>query len=211
MAKLEKPSIVEKVSDSLVTEGALISIGALAAFPLAPLLPVLSNSIANRRHKARVEKTLLEIDETLKEHESKLQNLTDSQFKIINEAILTILQTTEDAKIEYLKTAIRSNVESEKVPISYASQVSRILRDISADELRFLIENSNYSTIVFDLEKVGDNELKVEANSEQGALVTGLISMGVIVCASSSWDSIGRYKFSPLVTKVLAAIEQPDT
>ncbi len=206
MAKLKRPSMLEKVSGSLVSEGALTSIGALAAFPLAPLLPVLSNSLANRRHKARVEKALLEINETLKKHESKLQNLTDSQFKIINEAILAVLQTTEDAKIKYLKNAVRSNVESEKVPISYASQVSRILRDISADELRFLIENSNYSTIVFDIEKVGDNELKVEANSEQGALVTGLISMGVIVWASSSWDSIGRYKFSPLVTKVLATI-----
>jgi len=206
MAEHEKPSLLEKVSGNLVIEGALASIGAITPFLLAPLLPVLSNSLANRRHKERVEKALTEIYETLKKHDNLLHDLSDSQYKIINEAILAILQTTDDAKIAYLKDVINSNVENEKVPISFASQVSRILRDISAEELCFLIDNSSYSTIVFDLETVGDNELKVEANSEQAAIVTGLISMGVRIWASSSSDRVGRYKFSPLVSKILAAI-----
>lgn len=206
MAELKKPSLLEQVSGNLVIETVLTSIGALAAFPLAPLLPVLSNSLANRRHKERVEKALTEINEILEKHKGKLRELSDSQFKIINEAILTILQTTEDAKIEYLKDVVCSNVDKETVSLSFASQVSRILRDISAEELRFLIVNSRYSTIVFDLDKVGGNELKVEANSEQGAIVTGLISMGLIIWASSGWNSVGRYKCSPLVSKVLAAI-----
>ena len=86
---------------------------------------------------------------------------------------------------------------SEKVPISYASQVSRILRDISADELQFLIKHSNRSRIVFDQDPMNDNELSVPKNSDQGALVSGLISMGLIVSATSTWDDIGRYVFSP--------------
>lgn len=146
------------------------------------------------------------INETLKEHAEELRNSTDSQFKIINEVVLTILQTTEDAKIEYLKDAVRSNVESEKVPISYASQVSRILRDISAEELRFLIDNSNRSRIVLDQDPMNINELSVQKDSDQGALVSGLISMGLIVSATSAWDDIGRYVFSPIVSKVLDAI-----
>jgi hypothetical protein len=206
MPEVEKPSILEKVSGNLVTEGALTAIGALAAFPLAPLLPVLSNSLANRRHKQRVENALDEINAALKGHEEVLKNLTDSQFKIINEVVLAILQTTEDEKVKYLKDAVRSNIESEKVPISYASQVSRILRDISADELRFLIKNSNRSRIVFDQDPMNDNELSVPKNSDQGALVSGLISMGLIVSATSAWDDIGRYVFSPIVSKVLDAI-----
>ena len=55
MPEVEKPSMLEKVSGSLAIEGALTTIGALAAFSLAPLLPVLSNSLANRRHKQRIE------------------------------------------------------------------------------------------------------------------------------------------------------------
>jgi hypothetical protein len=206
MPEYDKPSMLEKISGSLATEGVLTIIGALAAFPLAPLLPVLSNSLANRRHKERVEKALYEINETLKAHQEKLESLTDSQFKIINEVVLTILQTTEDEKIKYLKDAVKLNVESEKVPYSYASQVSRILRDISADELRFLIEHSNRSRIVFDQEPMNENELSVTKNSDQGAIVSGLISMGLIVSATSAWDDIGRYVFSPIVSKVLDAI-----
>lgn len=206
MSKVEKPSMLEKVSGSLATEGVLTAIGALAAFPLAPLLPVLSNTLANNRHKERVENALYEINDTLREHAQELKHLTDSQFKIINEVILAILSTTEDAKIQYLKDAVKSNVKSEKVPVSYASQVSRILRDISADELRFLIKNSNRSRIVFDQDPMNDNELSVPKNSDQGALVSGLISMGLIVSATSTWDDIGRYVFSPIVPKVIDAV-----
>lgn len=206
MPEFEKPSMLEKITGNLATEGALTTIGAIAAFPLAPLLPVLSNSLANRRHKQRAENALHEINETLKEHEDQLKNLTDSQFKIINEVVLAILQTTEDEKIKYLKDAVKANVESEKVPISYASQVSRILRDISADELRFLIKNSDRSRIVFDQDPLNENELSVQKNSDQGALVSGLISMGLIVSATSAWDDIGRYVFSPIVSKVFNAI-----
>jgi len=206
MPKLKKPSMLEKISGNLAIEGALVTIGAFAAFPLAPLLPVFSNSLANRRHKQRVENALYEINETLKNHKEKLKHLTDSQFKIINEVVLTILQTTEDEKIKYLKDAIKSNVESEKVAISYVTQVSRILRDISAYELRFLIEHSNCSRIVFDQDPMNANELSIQKNSDQGAIVSGLISMGLIISATSAWDDIGRYVFSPIVSKVLDAI-----
>jgi formiminotetrahydrofolate cyclodeaminase len=206
MSEVEKASMLEKISGNLVTDGALTAIGSLASFPLAPLLPVLSNSLANQRHKQRVENTLNEINETLKKHSEELKDLTDSQFKIINEVVLAILHTTEDKKIKYLKAAVRSNAKSEKVPISYASQVSRILRDISADELKFLIDNSNRSRIVFDDDPMNDNELSVPKNSDQGALVSGLISMGLIVPATSTWDDVGRYVFSPIVAKVLDAI-----
>ncbi len=50
MPKIEKPSMLEKIAGNVVTEGVLTTIGALAAFPLAPLLPILSNSLANDRH-----------------------------------------------------------------------------------------------------------------------------------------------------------------
>ncbi len=206
MPKLDKASTLEKISGNLVTEGTLTVIGSLAGFPLAPLLPVLSNSLANQRHKQRVENELHEINEALKKHSDKLKHLTDSQFKIINEVVLTILQTTEDEKIKYLKDAVESNVESEKIPISYATQVARILRDISADELRFLIQNSHFSRIVFDQDPLNDNELSIPKNSHQGSLVSGLISMGLLVSATSAWDDIGRYVFSPIVSKVLNAI-----
>lgn len=94
MTQLKKPSSLEKVSGSLLTEIGATTLAAYVGTPLAALLPVLSNSIANGRHRKRVEKALSEINQKFKEYEEQINNLTDSQYKIINEAILAILQTT---------------------------------------------------------------------------------------------------------------------
>jgi len=204
--KLEKPSILEKVSGSLVTQAGVTALAAYVGTPLAALLPVLSNSLASGRHTKRVEKALSEINEVLANQVEAIRNLSDSQYKIINEAVLTILQTTQEEKIEYLKSIITNNIKEEKVSIVFALQISRILRDISAEELTFLIQHFKYSRIVFDQEPMNDQELKVETNSDQGILVSGLISMGLVVPGAATWDNIGRYKFSPLVAKLLGVI-----
>ena len=206
MIRHDKPSMVEKISGNLIAEGAMATIGAFASFPLAPLLPVLSNSLANRRHRSRVEKALTEINRVLKEHEEKLKNLSDSQFKIINEAILTILQTTEDKKIEYLKLAIENNIEDEKVDLTFACEMSRILRDISADEIAFLVKNAHYSKIVFQDSTVG-SDLYVKPNSNEIMLVSGLISLGLIIPGTPTIDNISAYQFSPLVQKLLKVLD----
>lgn len=203
---MEEPSALEKVSGNLLTEAGLTALAAYAATPLSALLPVLSNSLASGRHAKRVEKALTDVNRTLKTHEEQIHNLTDAQFKIINEAILTILQTTQDEKILYLKQAVQNNILEERVPITLAAQISRILRDISSEELDFLRDHFQYSRIVFGQEPMNDNELKVETNSQMGILVSGLISMGLVVPGAATWDDIGRYQFSPLVAKLLAVI-----
>ncbi len=203
---MEEPSALEKVSGNLITEAGLTALAAYAATPLAALLPILSNSLANGRHTKRIEEALADVERTLQNHEAQIRNFSDAQFKIINEAILAILQTTQDSKIQYLKQAVQNNIGEEKVPITLAVQISRILRDISAEELAFLQGHFQYSRIVFDQDPVNDRELKVEANSEMGILVSGLISMGLIVPGSATWGDIGRYQFSPLVAKLLVVI-----
>lgn len=208
----EEKSFLEEATGNLATQGVSAALSAFAATPLAALLPVLTTALAQGRHQKRVENALIEINQILIEHESQLRNITDAQYKIINETILSILQTTEDRKIEYLKKTIEVNLKEEKVSISFAIPISRILRDISARELQFLIDNFKYDRITFNRtpgeEHKPDkkNELVVEADSEQGALVSGLVSMGLIVAGSNSWDDIGRYNFSPLVAKLLAVI-----
>lgn len=203
---LDKPSVLERVSGSLITESGLTALAAYAGTPLAALLPVLSNSLAAGRHTERVEKALLEINDMLERHEQAIKVLSDSQYTIINEAVLTILQTTQKEKIEYLKRAIEISIAEEVVPLSYAAQISRILRDISAEELVFLVNNFQYSRIVFDEEPANTQELQVKADSDTGILVSGLISMGLIVPGPDTWDESGRYQFSSLVGKLLAVI-----
>lgn len=206
MTQLEKPSNLENVSGSLFTEIGMTALAVYVGTPLAALLPVLSNSIASRRHRKRVEKALSEINQILKRHEDQIRKLTDSQYKVINEVILAILQTTEDEKIKYLKSAIRNSIKEEKVTLSLASQISRILRDISTEEIIFLIKNSKYSRIIFSVEPENDNELSLDPLSKEGVLVSGLISLGLMVPAAATFDDIGSYQFSPLVEKLLGLV-----
>ncbi len=203
---MEEPSGIEKVSGGLLTEIGLTALAVYAGTPLAALLPVLTNSLAHGRHSKRIETALIDIDYILQMHTEKIRDLSDAQFKIINEAVLAILQTTQDEKIAYLKQAIQTTVLEDQIPLRLASQVSRILRDISADELKFLTNHFQYSRIIFNQQPSNDQELRIEVDSEMGILVSGLISMGLVVPGAANWKDIGRYQFSPLVAKILAVI-----
>jgi len=102
---MEKESALEKLSGSVITTSATVLLAAFTGTPLAALLPVLTNTLASNRHEQRVEQAIEDIYQIIKAHDVQLAQLTDSQYKLINEAILITLQTTEDEKLKYLKTA----------------------------------------------------------------------------------------------------------
>ena len=80
------------------------------------------------------------------------------------------------------------------------------MRDISAEEIIFLVINRKYSRIIFDGKPLNDNELSVSPNSSEGVLISGLVSLGLLVPGTENFDEIGRYRFSPLADKVLEVI-----
>lgn len=84
MNQQDKPSLLEKISGSLVTETALTGLAAYIGTPLAALLPVLNGSLASSRHAKRIENSLCEITEKLQEYEDKIKNISDSKYKLIN-------------------------------------------------------------------------------------------------------------------------------
>jgi hypothetical protein len=200
---MDKPTLIEQQAGSLMTQGTIAAIAAQVASPLSALLPVLMNSLAAERHKKRVEKALGEIDAQLRVHSDVLKTLSDDQFKFVNEVVLAIVQTTEDEKLAYLKLAISNGLRTDP---GHSVQLSRMLRDIAVPELRFLIENFQYERIVFDVEPSTDRGLRVNAGSTQEIVVTGLISLGLIVPAGSTIDDSGAYRFSPLVAKLVALV-----
>jgi hypothetical protein len=202
---MDKPTLIEKHAGSVVAQGALAALAAQVATPLAALLPVLANSLAAERHKKRVENALSEIDAQLREHSDVLQSLSDDQFKFVNEVVLAVLQTTEDEKLAYLKRAISNGLRTD-ADLGYSAQLSRILRDIAAAEIRFLIENFQFERIVFDVEPGTDRGLRVNGGSSQEIAVTGLIALGLIVPAGSTIKTSGAYRFSLLVAKLVALV-----
>jgi hypothetical protein len=208
MKHINKPTTLEQVSGNLITKAALTMLAAGSGNAWALLLTPLADSLASGRHNKRIGDALSEIAQELAEHKEKIRNLTDAQYKIINEIILTILQTADEEKIKYLKSAIGANVKEEKVSISLAYTISRILRDISADEIAFLIKNRNYKTIVLgEASSQDENDvLNIDPFSNQGILFSGLVSMGLMVPGIPLMDTRSNYEFSPIVNKILEVI-----
>lgn len=126
--QIAKPSKTERIAGSLVTEVALAAAGAAAGGVLAPLLPVLAKSLASERQRKRVNVALEEIASTLNRHEDQIRRLSDEQYKLINEAVLTLLQTTQSEKLRYLRAFVENTLmESEMLP-QEACVLSRIIR-----------------------------------------------------------------------------------
>jgi len=208
MSSLKPPSGLESVSGNLGTEAALTLVGALSGNPLAVLLPILSSSLASERHKKRVEDALEDIDATLRQHEDELRQLSDSQYKVLNEAILALLQTTSQEKIQYLRSAVQNSLKIEGLLAQEAVVLGRIVRDISAEEADFLVNNFQYDRVQMSTSEV-EHEMKVrnvKPESNEGIVVTGLITLGLLTAAEPTWDESGLLRFSPIVAKLLVLL-----
>lgn len=208
MTSLKPATALEKVAGHPITEATLTAIAALSAAPLAALLPILSNTLANERHTARIVAALTDVDTILNEHAEAVRRLSDSQYKLINETVLALLQTTDEGKIEYLKRAIQNTLGQKELKPQVSVLLSRLLRDISAEEAYFMVQNFGYERIVLG---AGGNDLDekmyvVDLASDESLVVRGLITLGLLVAGSPSFGSTNRYAFTPIAGKLIALL-----
>lgn len=196
---------LEKLTGNLLTETALTAIAVSSGAIHAALLPLLANTLASNRYKKRVENTLNDYNKILMQHEAALKNINDNQFKLINEIVLTNLQTVNEKKIEYLKTAVKNIISGQLDKSTHTTQLSRVIRDISAKEISFLINNRDYKYITFDPETTEEEDLGVDPITEDGTVATGLISLGLIIPGPDVWDG-QKYIYSPLVRELIIAV-----
>jgi len=209
---LPKPTALERVSGSLAADAGLTIIGAVAGGALAPLLPVLAKSLASERQRKRVEATLSEIAGILERHEGVIRGLSDAQYKLINETVLTLLQTTQKEKLRHLRAVVANTLsESELLP-EEASILSRVVRDISVQEIKFLLASFKYVAVALSereqpKEGPGSDVLSVHPDSREALAVSGLLSLGLVVAGGPTWD-LTPLKFTRIVTKLIALLKQ---
>lgn len=209
---LPLPTKLENFAGSVSSEAALTLVGVLSGNPLAALLPVLSNSLASGRQKKRVEAALADINSVLTIHANTLRNINDAQYKLINEVILTLLHTTTEEKLVYLRRAVRNSLEEPDMQAAEAAALSRIIRDISAEEADFLISSFSYQRIQLgDANGAEDGVLVIPIGGREELVVSGLISLGLLISAGPTIDDIGLLRFSNAVAKVIALLHEPDT
>jgi hypothetical protein len=211
MSQLKPPTVVERVAGNVVAESALTVLAAIAGGPLAPLLPVLATSLASERQRARVEEALADIGRVLDAHTNQIRNLTDEQYKIINEVVLALLQTTHTEKLKYLRAAVGNALVLRDVEPQEATVLSRVVRDISAEEATFVIKNFSFDGFHLMAPPPGqeftDNILRVNPASREALIVSGLLSLGLLLPAEPTYDAPNVLRFSSIVAKLIALLK----
>lgn len=214
MSAHRPPTTLEIVAGSLPVEAALTVIAAAAGTPLSALLPVLGKSLAAERQRERVEVTLREMNGILARHETELAHLTDQQYKFINEAVLALLHTTSESKMKLLRDVVQNSLSTFSLPDQEAVFLSRIIRDISAEEAQFLLANFSYQRIWLSELEPGDKKvptLAVKPASSEGQTVLGLLTLGLVASAEPTFDDLGLLKFTPMAAKLIVLLRNPDT
>ena len=218
----QQPTGTEKVAGSLITEAALTA-GPAAALALAsagamdlptvgllltPFLFVLSNSLAAGRQQARVTAELLKINQELTKHENLIKNLSDEQYKFVNEVTIAITQTTSVKKLEYLRNAILNGVK-QALHSQEAVLLSRIVRDMSVDEAEFIVENYGADRISVSSKTIDifpKKAQRIDPDSPEALIVTGLITLGVLRDAEITYQEGGMYEFTSITAKLISLI-----
>ena len=212
MTAIKPPTLLERVAGGMPTNATLTAIGAAIGTPLTSLLPVLSQTLAAQRQQQRIETALQDIDATLRQHEDALQSLSDEQYKFINEAIVALLSTTSVQKMILLRNAVKNGITNKDLPSHEAAFLGRVVRDISAEEALFLMQNFAYERIWLSEMDPAESEkstLAVKPNTNDGQVVLGLISLGLITTAEPTWDDSGLLRYTPFAAKVIALLSAP--
>jgi hypothetical protein len=214
---IEQPSAVETIADT----PAQLALTALAAYSggwMAALLPVLSNTLAQGRARKRVEAALNDVNDRLAAMADRLQDLSDAQYTAIGRVVSTMFETVDEEKLRLLKAAVLNIAGSDFLNGFEAQAIARIIRDISAAEVRFLAQHRVISWISFGKpEGAGPFQtlenpppLFVDKMSAEGSVVIGLINLGLIVRSTSEglMSDTGAYVYSPLVEKLLQVLNE---
>lgn len=209
MKKLSAPTNVEKVSGGLPMEVAGTLLGALHGGPIAPLLPILAKALASKRQQRRVEAFLEEVGCALEQHEQLLTDLTDSQYKIINEAVAAAFQTTHDEKLRVLQRAVANALHAVDISDQDAIVLSRTIRDISAEEAKFVTRTFRYKYIHISSTVNGTTKSKdvltVSPDSPDAAIVGGLAALGVLTVGEPTYGQ--QLQFSRQTAKLIALLK----
>ncbi|HRI91789.1 MAG TPA: hypothetical protein PLS93_09105 [Accumulibacter sp.] len=157
-----------------------------------------------------MEATIEELTAELDAQRVLLRNITDAQYKLLNETILAIFQTTDPRKLEYLRAAVRNELAMTNLVPQEATFLSRIIRDISADEAAFVVENFSHREIqIADIDLSDQpSRLVISPASKEGLIASGLVALGLLVSEAITWNGSNILRFSDIVAKLIVLLRK---
>jgi len=218
---IQAPSRLEKVAGSPLAEigltAATAAAGAaaatMAASTLLPLIPILAKTLAAGRQERRMRQNLHAMEQVLIQHAAELERLSDERYALLNEVVLAAMGSTNDTKLAYLRNAVQNVLSLPELPPQEAVVLGRVVRDMSADEARFLMDHQGVERISIggaDITSALDHYC-VDPNSNEALCVYGLLSLGVLTPGEAMFDTMGMLGFSRLAPKLVALLSSsPD-
>jgi len=215
------PSGLEKVAGSPLAEvgltaataAASATVATMAASTLLPLIPILAKTLAAGRQERRVRQNIQAMELALIQHQAELERLSDEQYALINEVVLAAMGSTNDTKLAYLRNAVQNVLSIPELLPQEAVVLGRVIRDMSADEARFLMDHHGAERISIggaDITSALDHYC-VDPNSNEALCVYGLLSLGVLTPGAAMYDTMGMLGFSRLAPKLVALLSSsPD-
>ena len=207
---MNEKSKIEKVSSGLPVNVAAnaIGIGIFGATitPLAVFVPFLVQTLASGRQAQRLEKMFDELTAVIESQSEKLKELTDDQYKLINEVISAAFYTVDEQKLALLKNAVVTAIDEPDISTSTSDALSRAIRDISADEAKFVVNNYRYTNLfIGPTTDLGNDSLGIPRGSHEEVLISGLIGLGLVYSTlpSSGYVKSVKYEWSSLVAKLV--------
>lgn len=200
---MNEKSSLEKVTESTITQSSVTALAAILGGPVAALLPLLTSTLAHGRHKARVEAALIELESKLFKLGDKIETISDAQYKFINECVITMSHSPDDDKVQFLLDAAVNSSAHDRLNLHEAGLISRILRDITVEELSLLIE-CNGSKLIFNDTQL-DGCINIDRSSIDYEKATGLIGLGLLSKgqAEGTWDDHGEYIYTNIAKKII--------
>lgn len=198
-----KPTALEQAAGHPAVTAAATAVAAGASVGAAIFLPILTGTLAARRHEERLAKFINDVSDELMGLERRLDELSDAQYQLIGDAVACALQTVNQEKLDYLRHVIRNSLSVDIDPFNYA-HVARVIRDISADEAGLLMTTSANPKVL----TLNDHRMKrlftFNPRGHNEPLLRGLISLGLVERHASDASNVRGdvYAWTPLADVV---------
>ena len=185
----------------------------------AAMLADLMKSIPAQRAANIANETIRKLRQDMDDHHVQMDRWSDQQHQFVTGMVNTILATGEAEKLEYLKRAAMNVAMSDAVVRVGGAFLARTLRDITAQELTYLVMNFHRKTLlpehVLTPDQVASNAGLAEregmayaVTDDEREIVTGLQTLGLLRTAAKRWSALDL-DWSATAGKILTLVRPP--
>lgn len=180
-----------------------LAAGFAAATPIAIFLPSLAGCWVGVKQQARMKEFIQTVSLCLNEHSDMLNQISETQYQMISEAVVSALHTLDKKKLDMLRYWIANSFHVDVEP-EQSAFIARAIRDISPEEAEFLsrLDHKPIITSVHDRDDAKYNF--VDPESKDYLSMVGLVSLGLLRDQSGFGSITVRTSYADVVCRLIS-------